>query len=169
MTLVENVVILNKMKRSARGFTLIELLLVIGIISTLLVIVFVALNPAQRFKDARDAKRSTDVETILSAIHTSIVDNKGTLPTGLSAGMSETQLGTAVTGCAIATGGCSVVGAATCVDLTTPLVKYLKSIPIDPNGGTAALTKYSVVVDANGIVTIKACGTEGSTNISTSR
>jgi prepilin-type N-terminal cleavage/methylation domain-containing protein len=155
-------------KKWLRGFTLIELLIVIVIIATLAIVVFVALNPAQRFKDARDARRVTDVETILTAIHASIVDNKGTLPTGLTTSMVESQLGTATTGCTIATGGCAVVGATACVDLTTPLVKYLKTIPIDSNG-TAALTKYSVVVDANNIVTIKACGTEGTTNISASR
>ena len=35
--------------------------------------------------------------------------------------------------------------------------------------GTAALTKYSIVVDTNNIVTVKACGVEGTTNISISR
>ena len=153
-------------KKYLQGFTLIELLIVVVIIAILAIVVLVALSPAQRFKDARDAHRYSDVETILTAIHESIVDNKGTLPTGLTT--SESQLGTAVTGCTIATGGCAVVGATACVDLTTPLVKYLKTIPIDPNG-TAALTKYSVVVDANNIVTVKACGTEGSVNISASR
>ncbi|MEP7167120.1 MAG: type II secretion system protein [Candidatus Woesebacteria bacterium] len=152
-----------------RGFTLIELLVVITIIVSLAVTVFVALNPAQRLKDARDARRTSDVDSLLSAIHQSIVDNKGTYPSGLTAGMAETQLGTGATGCAIATGGCTVVATA-CVNLTTPLVKYLKSIPIDPTASfTAANTGYSVIVDANGIVTVKACGTEGSVNIATSR
>lgn len=155
--------------KNKKGFTLIELLIVIAIISALAVGVFVALNPAQRLKDSRDARRTTDVDTILSAIHTYIVDSKGALPTGLTAGMSEAQLGSAVSGCAVSTGGCAVTTTA-CLDLTTPLVKYLKSIPIDPSL-TAASTKtnYSVGVDVNGIVTIKACGTEGTTNISASR
>lgn len=152
-----------------RGFTLIELLIVIAIIATLAVVVFVALNPAQRFKDTRDARRVSDVNTILTAIHASIIDNKGTLPTGLSTGMSEVQLGTAGSGCAVATGGCSVTASA-CTDLTTPLTKYLKTIPIDPSlASTSTETNYSVVVDANNIVTVKACGTEGTTNISVSR
>lgn len=151
------------------GFTLIELLIVIVIIATLAIAVFVALNPSQRFKDARDAHRNTDVETILTAIHASIVDNKGTLPTGLSTSMAEVQLGTAATGCAIATGGCSVAATA-CTDMSTALVKYLKTIPVDPSlASTSTKTSYSVVVDANNIVTVKACGTEGSTNISASR
>jgi hypothetical protein len=83
--------------------------------------------------------------------------------------MVEKQLGTAVAGCAIATGGCAVAGAADCVNLSAPLASYLKSIPADPSGGTAALTKYSVIVDANNIVTVRACGTEGATGISISR
>lgn len=154
---------------SNQGFTLIELLLVIAVISALAVTVFVALNPAQRLKDSRDARRQTDVETILSAIHTYIVDNKGALPAGLTAGMVEKQLGTAVTGCISAAGGCTVAATADCVSLATPLAPYLKSIPLDPNGGTAALSKYSVIVDTNGMVTVRACGTEGATNIATSR
>jgi prepilin-type N-terminal cleavage/methylation domain-containing protein len=151
-------------KNFPSGFTLIELLLVIGIIAILSVVVFVSLDPAKRFRDTRDARRTTDVNSILS----SIVDNKGALPTGMTAGMAERQLGTAASGCAVATGGCSVVNAA-CLDLATPLAKYLKTIPMDPNTGTAAVTGYSVGVDANGIVTVKACGTEGTSNVSVSR
>lgn len=164
---MRNLFITSKQK----GFTLIELLIVIAIIAALAVTVFAALNPVQRLKDAHDARRTSDVDTILTAIHQYIVDNKGALPTGLSTGMSEVQLGTGASGCAIATGGCSVVATA-CTNLATPLVAYLKSIPIDPTGGTtytSAKTGYSVVVDSNNIVTIKACGTEGTNNISASR
>ena len=149
------------------GFTLIELLVVIAIIAALAVVVFVALNPSQRIIDSRDSRRNADVQSILTSIHQSIVDNKGALPSGLTTGMAERQLGTAASGCAVATNGCAVVNAA-CLDMSTPLVKYLKTIPVDP-AGTAAVTGYSVVVDANNIVTIKACGTEGSTPISVSR
>lgn len=153
------------------GFTLIELLIVIVIISALAVAVFVALNPVQRLKDARDARRTSDVETMLTAVHQYIVDNKGSLPVGLSSGMAETQLGSATTGCAISTGGCTVVGTA-CVDLSTALTKYIKSVPVDPLGGasySAARSGYSITVNSNNIVTVKACGTEGANNISQSR
>lgn len=92
---------------------------------------------------------------------------------------TEAQLGTGASGCTIATGGCAVTAAA-CVDLMTGtynLAKYLKSLPIDPLGGTAftaAKTGYSVVVDSNGIVTVRSCGTgagtaEGTVDISSSR
>ncbi len=151
------------------GFTLIELLLVLAIIAILAVVVFAALNPAQRFRDSRDARRFTDVETILTAIHEYIVDNKGSFPAGLSVGMSETQIGSAASGCAVSTGACAVTTAA-CVNLTTPLASYLASIPIDPSlVSTSTKSNYSVVITSSGIVTIKACGVEGSTNISVSR
>lgn len=104
----------------------------------------------------------------MTAVHESIVDTKGALPSGLTAGMVEKQLGTATSGCAISSGGCAVASAGDCVNLTTPLVKYLKSIPIDPDG-TAALTGYSIEVDTNGIVTVKACNAEGGINLSVSR
>ena len=155
------------MKQTKKAFTLIEILLVIGMIAVLATVVFVALDPAKRFRDARDAKRSTDAQSILSAVQTFIIDNQGSLPAGLTT--TEKQIGTAATGCAISTGGCAVSDVADCINLTTPLAKYLKTIPIDPSGGTASLTRYSIGMDANGIVTVKACGVEGGTNISLSR
>lgn len=158
------------MKRQIRnGFTLIELLLVMAIIAVLAVVVFAALNPAQRFRDSRDARRFTDSETLLTAIHEYIVDNRGAFPSGLSAGMAETQIGTAGSGCAVSTGGCSASPSA-CVNLTTTLASYLASIPSDPSlASDSATTNYSVRVNPSGIVTIRACGTEGSTQISVSR
>ncbi len=152
-----------------KGFTLIELLVVIAIVVALSVAVFVALDPGKRLKDARDARRVSDVDSILTAVHEYIVDSKGTSPTGLNT--TEKQLGTGGSGCAISTGGCTVVTTA-CLDLSTDLAPYLKSMPIDPLGGTSytsAKTGYSIVQDANGLVTVRACGTEGSTNIAASR
>lgn len=165
---MKHTLVLSKIRQ--RGFTLIELLVVIAIITALAVVVFVALDPAGRLEEARDARRTADVEAILTAIHQYIVDNKG-ITTGLGLGTAELQIGTAASGCAISTGGCSVAAAA-CVDLSTDLAPYLKEIPIDPTAGTtftAAETGYAANLDTNGIVTVKACGTEGTTNISASR
>lgn len=156
---------------NTKGFTLIELLIVITIIAALAVTVFVALNPAARLSAARDARRTSDVDTILTAIHASIVDNKGTAPAGLST--VEQQLGTATSGCGgLSSNGCSVSTATTsCLNLATPLITYLKSIPTDPKNGTVGTTGYSAVQDSNGIVTVKACGAEsaGTAGISASR
>jgi prepilin-type N-terminal cleavage/methylation domain-containing protein len=144
--------------KNKSGFTLVELLVVIGIIATLAIVVFVALNPAKRFQDARNARRSTDVDTILSAVHQYIVDNAGSLPAGI--GATASQIGSCVTGGATPCTG----AAAACVDLAATLGsnKYLKTNPIDPQG-TAATTGYSISKDANNLFTITACSAEGTT------
>lgn len=153
----------NKIKQ---GFTLIELLVVIAIIALLSVVVFVALDPVKRFADARNSTRFSDVNNVLTAVHEYIVDNKGALPTGLTTSMSETQLGTCVSGGATLCSG----AAAACVNLATPLAKYLKSMPIDKGtGAAAATTGYSISVDANNIVTVKACMAENGETVQVSR
>lgn len=146
-----------------KGFTLIELLVVIVIIAILAAVIFVALDPVTRFAQARNARRWNDVNNLLTAVHEYIVDNDGALPTGLSTGMSETQLGTAATGCA----DCGA--AAACVDLSTPLARFMASIPLDPSTGSAAETRYSVQVDANGICWIRSCDEELGENVYVAR
>lgn len=146
------------------GFTLIELLVVIGIISALTTVVFVALDPAARFKAARNARRVTDADTVLAAVQQYIVDNGGALPAGM-VGTTLYQIGTcsgtAATNCPGATSNC--------LDLGTTLSsnKYLKTNPVDPSG-TAAATGYSITKDANNLFTVNACLAEGTT-ISVSR
>ena len=144
-----------------KGFTLIELLGVIGIISALTAVVFVALNPAKRFQDARNARRTTDADTILSAVHQYIVDNGGVLPGGMVTGTTY-QIGTCASG-----GATLCVGATSiCLDLGTTLGtnKYLKTNPIDPSTtASAATTGYSVVKDTNNLFTVNACLAEGTT------
>lgn len=88
--------------KNKNGFTLIEILLVIGIIAVLATVVIVALNPAQRFADARNARRLSDIQSILSATQQYIVDNKGVLPPGLDS--TEKQIGTDSSNCEMAYG-----------------------------------------------------------------
>jgi len=132
--------------KNKKGFTLIELLVVIGIIAALSVTVFVALDPAKRFKDARNARRMTDADTILAAVHQYVVDTGGSMPVGIGVGSS--QIGTC----------------AGCVDVATVLSsnKYLKTNPIDPQG-SAASTGYTISKDANNLFTVGASLSEGTT------
>lgn len=146
-----------------KGFTLIELLVVVAILAILATVVFVALNPVKRFADARNARRFVDVDSILTAVHEYAVDNNGVLPAGI--GLSDQQLGTCASG-----GGTICTGAAAaCLNIGATLAAYLKSIPTDPNGGTSLETFYSVVKDANNIVTVKACNAEVGTTVQISR
>lgn len=136
-----------------KGFTLIELLVVIAIIAILATVVFVALDPIKRFADARNSRRYSDVNGILTAIHEYIVDNNGALPAGLTTGQAATELGTC----------------GTCDNLSTPLAKYLKTIPLDPSNGTTTNTGYTVAVDSNNIVTVNATNAENAVSVQVSR
>ncbi len=145
--------------KKQRAFTLIELLVVIGIIAALTTVVFVALDPATRFKAARNARRTTDADTILAAVQQYVVDTGGSLPNGM-VGTTIYQIGSCGSGGATNCPG----AAAACIDIGATLSsnKYLKNNPIDPNG-TAATTGYSVTKDANNLFTVNACLAEGTT------
>ncbi len=135
---------LPKINKNNKGFTLIELLVVIAIIAILATVVFVALDPATRFADSRNSRRWNDVNSILTAVHQCIVDNEGILAD-----------------CSLATTEGPVAISA---ELTTALVPYLKSIPLDPQGGG-----YTIEVDANNIVTIAAPAAENGMTVEVSR
>lgn len=154
-----------------RGFTLIELLVVITIISVLAVVVFVALDPAKRIRAAKDARRTQDVQGLLTAVHQSVADNKGQYPTNMPAVGVEAMIGTGTAAqCSpVATNGCTVVASTACVDLATGtrnLSNYLKTMPVDPNTTVYSdiNTGYSIKLEATGIVTVRSCGKEVTTD-----
>lgn len=125
------------------------------------VVVFVALNPVKRLQDSRNARRTTDVTSILSAVHSSIVDNQGAVPAGITS--TKLQLGTGLANPAlVAPCAAVVVGAALDLSGQTLLGKYLKTIPVDPQG-TATATGYAIEVDSSNLVTVTACLAEGTT------
>ena len=89
----------------SKGFTLIELLIVIAIIAIVASVIFVALDPISRFRDARNAQRWQDVEAVGDAIRIYQIDNKGQVPPGVDENWK--MLGTDALGCDIA---CGVTG-----------------------------------------------------------
>ena len=148
------------LKNYKKGFTLIELLVVIGVLSVLLVITLVAINPSRQFSLANNTKRRSDVNSILNAIHQYAADNKGVLPTGV------TTIVQAVSSSA----------ANVCASLVS---NYLAALPADPltnNGASvsdcavAYTTGYTVVKSAtNNRVTVAAPDAELSEAISVTR
>ena len=76
----------HNLKLSRIGFTLVELLVVIAIIAILFAVVLVAINPAQRFKDSRNARRLSDVGSIVGAVTTYTADKRGTPPADIPDG-----------------------------------------------------------------------------------
>lgn len=155
---------MNQEHKNQKAFTLLEILLVIGIIAVLATVVIVSLDPAMRFRDARDSRRLSDIQSVLSAVHQYIVDNKGALPPGIDT--TEREIGTDGSGCSLST---SICGATDCIDLSTPLARYLKMMPYDPANGSDAHTHYSVQADSNNIITVRACDSEDATIASVSR
>ncbi|MFT7507563.1 MAG: prepilin-type N-terminal cleavage/methylation domain-containing protein [Acidimicrobiales bacterium] len=152
-----------------RGFTLLEILLVVAAISILAGIVIVALNPAKQLGDTRNAERSSDVNTILNAIHQYTIDNDGILPAGIDANATTYQvLGTVATG---ADSTCAAVTTeAAAVDLTTELVPtYVVGIPMDPSTGTLTNTDYYVNRNAAGRIEVGACDPEQAAVITITR
>jgi type IV pilus assembly protein PilA len=160
-----------------KGFTLIELLIVIAIIAILAAVVFVALDPATRFKDARDARRASDVIELLHATKLNQVDNDGdyiSAISSLTAG-SVYMIGTAGTGCDDQNAFCdtAVTNDTACVTLAGLVTAgYIGSVPISPDGDgawTAATTGYTATRNSTGTLTIRACESENTTEITSSR
>lgn len=165
--MIKNMAILKKQK----GFTLIELLVVIAIIAIIAGAVFVALNPVQRFRDARNSKRFNSIETILTAIHQCIVDKGGNPDTCLGVEDTDWVDDTKyeiVSGEGINTNcddTCTEVAADNnCLDLltdTTPdLISYLKDLPVDPETTVSGHTAFQIEIDDKNLITITACGAE---------
>jgi prepilin-type N-terminal cleavage/methylation domain-containing protein len=162
------------MKKIQQGFTLIELITTISIIIILAGITYVSLNPAKRQRNARNAKRWGDVNSILNAIARYQIDNNGdTSGLGLPGDANYYILGTDVSGCDL-TGSsrCRNLAADTqpaCNNTLSNLSDYLDSAPVDPLGsrGTRGIawdsgrTGYWINYDATtGKIEIGACDSE---------
>lgn len=154
------------------GFTLIELLIVIAILGLLASIVFVALDPLTRFRDARDARRWSDIASLISAIKVQQIDNGGLYTiTVSSTATGEVYMitdGNVVSGCDNNNSYCDVdvTDDNSCVNLKDLVTEgYLGGIPVSPNGEgtwTSSLTGYTLQRDDSGILTIRACESENS-------
>ena len=148
-----------------KGFTLIEILVVIGIIAILATIAIIAINPARQFAQARNAQRTSNVETTLNAIGQKIADSKGVFSTGGCPTL------TASTTYKIASSGASTI------DLSCLTPTYIPSaLPFDPNATNAHWssaadydTGYNVLVDSGGRYTVRAPAAELGQIISTTR
>jgi prepilin-type N-terminal cleavage/methylation domain-containing protein len=147
--------------KKIKGFTLVELLIVIAVIAILAAVAFVAIDPATRFKEARNSERWSNVSSILEAIQQYIVDNSGSLPSTISAPSSGYNYYVIGTGSGTPT--CTALGSVTMTytNLTSALVtRYFASIPYDPSTGSASNSQYYLTIDSSNHITIGACAPE---------
>lgn len=146
---------------SKKGFTLIELIVVIAIIAILAGSIFVAIDPARRLQESRNARRSSDVTNILDSVIKYQADNDGTHYSTIAAATAANYyvIGTCSSG---ANTTCTAqTTQAACVNLASIGSNYLAVVPKDPKTGTDANTDYYVMKDANGAITVGSCDPEG--------
>lgn len=166
-----------KMISERKGFTLIELLVVIAIIAILAAVVFVALDPATRFQDARDSVRENDTQEVLSAAKIDQIDNGGSYVAAITSMVAGDvyMIGTDVAGCDDDNASCdtNVTADTDCVDLTALVTEgYLAALPISPTGAvtwTAGTTGYTAEKESTGVLRIRSCESENTTEIEAAR
>ena len=162
-------------KKSSAGFTLIELLIVIAIIAIIASVIFVALDPLTRFRDSRDSARWQDVSAIATAIKVDQVDNGGEYVTQITnTNAGEVYMivdGAIIAGCNAQNTYCDtdVNSSGNCINLADLVTEgYLGDVPVSFNGNgtwTTSITGYTLQRDTTGIITIRACESENSTEI----
>ena len=151
---------MGRQNKRKLGFTLIELIIVVAIIGLLAAALFVAIDPARRIGEARDAQRWSDISAILNAILTYTSDLT-TLPTQVDGTDNKYYVlqGGGVDAAEVTNYACNEVGVITSMSLGASLVDYyLSSIPFDPHIGTpTSTTGYYFTKSAGGRITIGAC------------
>jgi len=166
-------------KSNKTGFTLIELLIVIAIIAIISSIVYIALDPLTRFRDARDSRRWADMHSILNALRINQVDRGGQyLPDVASMEVNKIYMVTnesVITGCADYNANCDadVSGNTYCINLHQLLLDgYLGKVPVSPSASVEwsdYATGYTLERDNNNILVVRSCESENSVEIKLAR
>ncbi len=158
--------------KNKKGFTLIELIIVIAVIALLAAATFVAVDPAKRIGQARDAQRWQDVTAIADAIKMYMADNATTYPTStgiLSDSIVQVGNGSNDAGYSIMIIGfpgdkalCDPGGNfyfvdddAIALDSLTPI--YLPTLPVNPGFEGGPSTGYYFNRNSQGRITIGSC------------
>jgi len=137
----------------------------------LILLIFVVLNPITRFQDSRDSTRWSEISNILIAIKIDQIDNGGSYLPAIREIDDDSiyMIGTDNNSCNIYTCDTTVTSSASCVDISSLTIEgYLGSIPVSPNGvglWTTGHTGYTLEKDSSGILTVRSCESENTTEI----
>ena len=161
------------MKKNQKGLTLVELLIVIAVIAILAAVSFVAIDPASRFAEARNAQRWSDVSTIMEGVQQAFVDDEGDMSSGKKLA-SVNKVSTTVQVITSGTADCSSLTCsgqslgvdAACADLSGLTGEYFSEVPVDPSTGKTSDSQYYVDYNS-GIFTIGSCDPEAEKDGST--
>lgn len=147
-------------EKRGNGFTLIELLIVISIIVIIISVVFAALNPLEKFAQARNTQRWIEISELLNSIHIYMTQNNGNLPNMDDWDLNKTYiLGTNTFGCDVFCAATSTESSClNLIDLVSD--KRISEIPYDPSSGDGGNTDFYIYRESGGIVTIGSCSPE---------
>lgn len=162
---------MRKKSRAVSGFTLIELIIVVAILGLLAASLFVAIDPAKRLGDARDARRYSEVTSLLNAILQYTVDNAA-LPTAVASMTPGAyyEIGNGTTGvtngnatqfgdCTELDGGSAAQNIYGKADLFSALSdRFIATIPLDPLiTNNASGSDYYIRKSTNNRILVGAC------------
>ncbi len=123
------------------AFTLIETLLIIGLVSILIGIVIVAINPGRQFAMARNAERKLGIEQINAALNQYYMDNRA-YPDTITGSLTEIcNTGAEAVGHDIDCDGLELI------DLSILVPNYLISIPTDPLSFSESGAGYKIIIN----------------------
>ncbi|MFH0874209.1 MAG: type II secretion system protein [Candidatus Komeilibacteria bacterium] len=148
------------MSRRLSAFTLVEILVTIGVAAVLAVVLFYLLNPSKRIGQGGDARRITDLQTIVHALELYTADHR-VLPWQIAAaaiapGQKYVLCSApALLSCSGQSNDCLVI---TDTNFIGP---YLAALPIDPARTAVTDTGYYVARSATNTLVVGACSAYG--------
>lgn len=138
------------------GFSLLEAILVFSIIAILTTTSVFFLKPTENMAKAKNARRKTDVLTLLNGIHQYAVDHSGNFPVCIDESVRNICAGRSCTGVVNSCNLYPIVG------------KYIVSIPVDPSGSLKNDSQYDVQLH-DGRITVFAPNAQLNVEISATR